>query len=210
MFTTFIKNIIIKNRVYQVYFREMISASELRAKMVILLDGEPYRVIAAEYKKGTAKMGSMVHIKLQHIKTSNFTERRLAPEDKVEELELETRELEYLYTDGKDFYFMDSQSYEQVALAHNIVGLGEKFIKEGDIVKIEFYKDTPVQLVLPPTIGVKVKSAGAGKRGESDATYKVVTLENNMEVMVPQFIKEGDVVLIETATGRYVGRQTQK
>jgi elongation factor P len=188
----------------------MISAAELRAKMVVLIDAEPYRVIAAEYKKGTAKMGGMVHIKLQHLKTSNFTEKRLAPEDKVEELELETKEMEYLYTDGKEFYFMEPETYEQISLSHEVIGIGEKFIKEGDKVKIEFYKDTPVQLVLPPTIPIKVTAAGAGKRGESDATYKSVTLENNMEVMVPQFIKEGDIVLIETSTGRYVGRQTQK
>lgn len=185
----------------------MILASEIRSGMIIRLDnGELYKVITAEFKAGTAKMGSLVHLKLQNIKTRTMTERRLHPEEKVADVSLETIAMEFSYQDGENFYFLHPETYESIGIEKSKVGAFANFLIPGTKLKIEFYEGTPVYVLIPKTVDLKVIATGAGVKGETDAAYKSAELENRLEVLVPQFIKVGDIIRIDVETRRYLER----
>lgn len=184
----------------------MISASELREGMTVKIENELLKVITVEYKAGTAKMGSSVFAKLKNIEKNNIVEKKFHPEDKIEEVNLETQEMEFIYKDEENFYFMHPQTFEQIPVSKSKIGEFEKFLKEGMKLKIEFLGENPVDVVIPKFVELKVRSTGAGIRGETDATYKSATLENDMEVLVPQFIKEGDIIRVDPVSGKYLSR----
>lgn len=188
----------------------MISASEMKPKMVIKLGGELWRVIAVENKKGTAKTGMMVFSKLKNITTGSITEYRFTPDDKLENLELEVKKMDYLYNDGKEFYFMDKDTYEQISLSKELIGPAAYFLKEGAETDVEFYNDAPIGIVFPEAIEVEVKSTGSGIKGEGENTYKTAILENGMEILVPQFISAGEKILVNVTTGEYIERLKKK
>lgn len=188
----------------------MIIASELRVNMGIKLDGELYKVIAVEAKTGTAQMSGVVHAKLKKLSTGTLTDRRFHPEEKIEDVELEQRPMEFLYSTGDEFYFMDPETYEQISLPKTAIGHLEKFLQPGMKLPIQFYEEKPVSIIFPSSAVVKVVSTGAPIRGETDSTYKSAVLENGMEIMVPLFIKVGDLVKVDVETGRYIERVTKK
>lgn len=184
----------------------MIIASDIRNGMTIKLEGVLYKVITAEYKSGTAKMGSLVHLKLKNITTGSFTERRFHPEDRIEDVELESVPMEFIYQDGDDYYFMHPTSYEQYPINKSMLGNFTKFLTPGIKLKVEFYEEQPVHVIIPNTVDIKVVATGSGVKGETDAAYKPAQLENGMEVLVPQFIKSGDTIRIDTETEKYLER----
>lgn len=184
----------------------MVLASELRSGMVVRLNNELYKVISAELKAGTAKFGSLVHTKLRHIKTHTFTEQRFHPEEKIEDVIVETVAMEFIYQDGKNFCFMHPETFDQIFIDERNLGNFGKLITPGTRLKIEFFEGNPIDVIIPKTIDVKVVSTGEGLKGEFDAAYKSAILENGIEVMVPQFIKSGDVVRIDVETKRYLER----
>jgi elongation factor P len=184
----------------------MISASDLKEGMTVKIGNELLKLITVEYRAGTAKMGSSIFCKLKNIEKNTIVEKKFHPEDKIEEVNLESQEMEFLYRDEDNFYFMHPNTYEQITISKDKIGNFEKFLKEGMKLKIEFFGDTPVDVILPKFVEVKVKSTGAGIRGETDATYKPAILENDMEILVPQFIKEGDILRIDPFTGKYLSR----
>jgi|UniRef100_A0A7C6E9D8 elongation factor P len=184
----------------------MILASEIRTGATIKLDNELYRVIEAEFKAGTAKMGSLVHLRLQNIKTRTFTDRRFHPEEKLEDVTLERVSAEFSYQNGENFYFLHPETYEPIGIEKSKIGNFERFLVPGMYLKIEFYEGMPVDIVIPKTVDLRVESTGAGVKGETDAAYKPAKLENGIEIMVPQFIKNGDIIRIEVETNKYLER----
>lgn len=184
----------------------MILASGIRNGAAIKLGNELFKVITAEFKAGTAKMGSLVHLKLQNIKTRTMTERRLHPEEKVEDIILEKMTAEFSYQDGESFYFLHPETYEPIGIERAKIANFEKFLVPGTALKIEFYEDAPIDVLIPKTVDLKVSTTGTGVKGETDVSYKSANLENGMEVMVPQFIKTGDIIRVEVETGKYLER----
>ncbi|MEO0225690.1 MAG: elongation factor P [candidate division WOR-3 bacterium] len=184
----------------------MVIAAELKTGMTIKLEKELYKVITAEFKAGTAKLGSLVNTKLRNIKTHTITERRFHPEERLEDVMLETQTMEFIYRDGTDFCFMHPESFEQVMVDWKKIGDFEKFLTTGTRLRIQFYEGVPIDVIIPETVEIKVASTGEGIKGEVDAAYKSAILENGMEIQVPQFIKSGDVIKVEVATRRYLER----
>ncbi|RKY32152.1 MAG: elongation factor P [Candidatus Omnitrophota bacterium] len=184
----------------------MVSASEIRVGQIIKLKGALWKVIEAEVKARTAQFSSHTYIKLQNLKTFHTMELRVSPEEKFEDVEVEQIEMDYLYTDGKNFYFMHPETYEQFEIPSSMIGEFKDFLKEGMKVKIEVYEGNPIGVVIPESVELKVVSTGSGIRGDSDATWKSATLENGMEILVPQFIKEGDIVKVSPRTKEYIER----
>jgi len=184
----------------------MVKASDLRNGMCIRLNGELYKVVLAEMKIGTAKLPSSVHVRMRNLQTGTQTEQRLHPEAKVEDIMVETVNLTYSYKDGDTLYFMHPTTFEQVAIPRPMVGAYEKFLADGSQLKVEFYGEQPIDAVIPPTVDVKVASTGPALHGDNDAAPKPATIENGMEVHVPQFIKTGDRIRIDVASGRYLER----
>jgi elongation factor P len=184
----------------------MVKASDLRNGMCIRLNGELYKVVLAEMKIGTAKLPSSVHVRLRNLQTGTQTEQRLHPEHKVEDITVETVNLTYSYKDGDTLYFMHPVSYEQVAIPRPMVGPFDKFIADGIRLKVEFYGEQPVDAIIPPTVDVVVASTGPALHGDVDSAPKPATIENGMEVLVPQFVKSGDRIRIDVASGHYIER----
>lgn len=184
----------------------MTKASDLRNGMCIQLNGELYKIVLAEMKIGTAKLPSSVHVRLRNLQTGTQTEQRLHPDAKLEDIVVETVALTYSYKDGDTFYFMHPETFEQVPLPRQMVGSYEKFLGDDSVLKVEFHGEHAIDVVIPPTVDVVVASTGPALHGDVDSAPKEATIENGMEVHVPQFIKTGDRIKIDTATGRYLER----
>ncbi|ODV42685.1 translation elongation factor P [Cupriavidus sp. UYMMa02A] len=184
----------------------MIEASGLKSGMVIMLDGELHSVASAGYHAGGGQQGSAVFAKVRNLKTSHVKELRLHPGDKLEEVVLDHKEMEYLYTDGSAFYFMNPDTFEQISLSSEIMGAYARFVQPNMRIPVQLYEGEPVTIAFPSAVELTIVSAPAGLHEHESATFKTATLENGMEVLVPQFIKEGDTVRIEVASGKYLER----
>ena len=194
------------NAVFDYYCIVMLLASEIRTGMAIKLDGVIYKVIATEFKAGTAKMQSVVHFKLRNIETHTFTEPRLHPEARIENVTLDTVIMEYLFHDDSDYYFMHPQTYEQIPLPKERLGNFTKFMTAGMKMKVEFLGDKPIDITLPKTVDLKIVATGSGVKSDHGTAFKPAELENGMEIAVPQFIKAGDTIRLDAETEQYFER----
>lgn len=185
-------------------------ATEVKNGEIIIIEGVPYKVISAEKHAGTAKMGSAVHMKLKNIKTGSETERRFRPEEKIENAMVERKNMEYIYDEGENYYFMDQSTFEQIPIHKNILGPITKFIQPNTVLPVEFYNGEPINVLFPETVTLKVTTTGSGVKGDSDAVWKSAVLENGMEINVPPFIEVGDTVKVNVYTGQYVERVKEK
>lgn len=184
----------------------MIESSGLKAGMVILLDGELHSVASAGHHAGGGQQAGAVFVKLRHLKTGHIKELRLHLSDRLEDVVLEHKVMEYLYTDGVAFYFMNPDTFDQISLPTKAIGAYEKFLQPNMRIPVQLYEGEPVNIAFPPQVELAVVSTPPGLREHESSTFKSATLDNGMEVLVPQFIKEGDTVRIDTATGKYVER----
>lgn len=191
----------------------MVEASGLKPGVVVMLEGELHSVATAGYHAGGGQQGSAVFARVKNLKTGHIRELRLHPSDRLEEVALDHKEMEFLYTDGVAFYFMDPDTFEQISLPSEIIGAYEKFLQPNMRIPVALYEGAPVNIAFPQAIELSVVSAPPGVHDHATSTFKAATLENGMEVLVPQFIKEGDTVRIEVASGKYmerIRRQTRK
>lgn len=181
-------------------------ASELRPGATVRLEGDLFRVVEAVRHIGSAQQKGLVYLKMRNLRTGALVERRLRPDEEVQEVDLERRPMEYLYTDGEAFYFMDLETYDQVAIPAKMIGELEVFLQPNQRVPVEFYQGNPVAVVFPDTVDLKVVSTAPAIRDKESHVYKPAILENGLEVLVPQFIGEGDIVRINVYTREYVDR----
>lgn len=182
-------------------------ATDLRAGMAIRLAGELFRVLEAKFHAGAGQMKGFMQARLQSLKTGNITDRRFRPEERVEEVELSRQEMEYLYDDGDRCVFMHPETFEQVFLNRESLGPFTRFIQPNQRLQLEFLDDTPVGIVYPRTVDLRVAQTAEPLHTTQDTNvFKEAVLENGLEVLVPQFIRQGDVVRIEVQTGKYVDR----
>ncbi len=184
----------------------MVSASELRPGMVIKIEGDPCYVTAADYHIGQGKMPGSVHAKLRDMLKGTTKELRFRPEERLEETVLEKQEMEFLYSDAEAATFMNPQTFDQISIPLEIIGPGHAFLKSEMTVPVEFYEGRPVSVLMPETVELTVQTTAPPVHQQQDSVYKSATLENGMEVMVPQFIAPGEVVRIQVATGKYLDR----
>ena len=184
----------------------MTKASDLRTGMCLKLGNDIHRILLAEMKVGTAKLPSSVHVRLQNLHSGTQTEQRLHPEAKVEDISVETVTMEYSYSDAEALYLMNPVSFEQVAVPRRMFGNYEKFLGAGSKVRVEFYGEEPIAVAIPKTADAVVAQTGAPIHGDIDSAPKEATLENGLEIHVPQFIKTGDKVRVEIESGKYLER----
>jgi elongation factor P len=184
----------------------MVLASQLRPGTVLRIGDDLFRVVESEHHVGQGKMPGSVHAKLQHVEKGTFKEVRWRPEEKLEDTTLEKRGMEFLFGDADTATFMDPESFEQITLPLEAIGPAQKFLKPEMEIPVEFVEGRPVSIVFPPAVELKVAATAAPVHQQQDNTYKYATLENGMEVMVPQFIKPGEIVRVEVATGKYMDR----
>ncbi|MCS7206465.1 MAG: elongation factor P [Dehalococcoidia bacterium] len=183
---------------------ETISYSDLRRGTVIELDGEPYQVV--EWKHVIMQQRTPVlSLKLRHLKTGRVLERNLPGYTRLVLAEVETRESQYLYYDGHNYVFMDTETYDQFPLTADQVGEGVQYMKEGLPVKIVYYRGQPVALELPNFVELKVTETSPAFKGDTaQSGRKPATLETGAVVKVPMHVKVGDIIKVDTRTGEYI------
>src|SRR6266699_5492372 len=184
----------------------MVLASQLRPGVVLKMGDDLLKVVESTYHVGQGKMPGSVHTKLRDVRKGTFKEWRWRPEEKLDDTNLEKLEMEFLYNDTDSATFMSPITFEQVSIPLEAIGPATRFLKPEMKVPVEFYQGEPVSIIFPEIVEVKVETTAHPVHQQQDNTYKYATLENGLEVMVPQFIKPGEVVRIEVGSGKYVDR----
>lgn len=187
----------------------MLTATEIRVGNVLKFEGVACKVIFHEIR-GTGKFGKTVHLKLKRLTDGHLVEKSLRAEEKAEDVETRHVKLQYLYRDGEQFVFMNNETYEQFPIPSRAIGRQEIFLKENSEVSAIFIGDQPVTIEFPRVVELKVVSAPPGVKGQADTTFKEVELENGLKILVPQFIKEGEGVRVNTEDFSYLDRITTK
>ncbi len=184
----------------------MLSLNEIKIGKIIELMGEPYLVIRADHHK-MGRAGAVLKTKLRNLSNDNVLDKTFQGNDKVAEAVTQTKQVNYLYKDKDNAYFMDNETYEQFSIALEQIGDKIKYMRDGIDVDILYFQDKPVAVNLPIKIELKVISAPPGVKGNSAGSVtKTVTLETGIEVNVPMFINQGDMIRVNTDTGEYVER----
>lgn len=182
------------------------SLNSIRVGVRVLVNEEPCQVISANFMRCQQRKPVM-QTKLRNLINGKVVEISFKPGDRIQEADLEKKHADYLYSDDRGIYFMDSESYEQVAVDPEILGEQKKLLKEGTQVEVLYFGEQPISVNLPPKIDLKVTSAPPGIRGDSSGNVtKQITLETGLTINAPLFIKEGDSVRINTDTMEYVER----
>jgi elongation factor P len=187
----------------------LIAANELKRKLLIEVEGQPYVVLDVFFASPTARgAATMVRTKLRHLLTDAVLEKSFRSSEKFGEPDVELAPASFLYRDVDGFHFMDEKSYEQFMFSTEAVGSDVGYLKEGVTLEVLRYNGAPVSLQLPQYVDLAVASSELGLRGDTAAggSTKQATLETGLAVRVPLFIKEGEVVRVNTQTGEVTGR----
>jgi len=184
----------------------MFTAAELQEGMVIRVEGQIYRVLEAESKAGAAKLGGVVKTKLSNVRSGHVWEPHFRPQERLEEVHLERRTLEFVFAEGDTCTFMSPQNFEQLEMPVAVLGTAEKFLQSGMQLPVEFFEGEPLRVVFPEVAEVRVAETTPPMHAQQETAWKEATLENGLSVQVPMFIGPGEVVRVEVRTGRYVER----
>ncbi|MCA8938575.1 MAG: elongation factor P [Planctomycetes bacterium] len=184
----------------------MIKATEMRKGMVIKVDDRLVRI--TDYTHITpGNLRGIVHIKYKDIQTGSGGQKRLRPEDKLDTVFLDKRQMEYLYEDQGGYVFMDQETYEQPTIAREMLEELMPYILPNSTVDILFYEGEPVTIELPPAVVMTVQETEPAVRGDTvQNVVKPATTETGLAIKVPNHIKEGDKVKVDTRTGDFMER----
>ena len=184
----------------------MIPASQIRTGMAIRYQDQPYKVLAADYHPGQGKMGGANHVRLRNLTTGTVWEHSLRAELRVEELPVERQTLEFLYQDGDDCVFMNTENYEQVTVPSAVIGDKVRFVDNGTRLPVEFVNGLPISVVFPDVIDIRIADTAPPLHGQPDGTWKPARFDNGVEIMVPPFVKTGDTIRLNLETMKYMDR----
>ena len=184
----------------------MIQATQLRRGNTILHNGELFQVV--DYQHITpGNWRGMVQTKLRNLRTGSIIDHRFRSEDRVERAILDEREMEYLYNDGTDYYFMDTQNYEQIHFNEEVLGDTVNYLVANAKIHVEFYEGKALGVELPATVDLRVTQTEPGMPSATVSNVlKPATLETGLVVQVPHFIQEGELIRVDTAEGKYLER----
>lgn len=182
------------------------STNEFKGGLKVMLDGDPATIVENEFVK-PGKGQAFNRVKLKNLKTGKTIERTFKSGDSIEAADIIETEMQYLYNDGEDWYFMDPESFEQVNADAATVGDSKQWLKEQDICNIILHDGLPIQVLPPNHVELKVVETDPGLRGDTaTGGTKPATLETGAVVKVPLFIEEGEVLRCDTRTGEYLSR----
>lgn len=174
--------------------------------MVILYEGTPHRVLEFQHR-APGKGAAFVRVLLRNLETGSSYEHRFASGDSVERAIVDRREMEYLYHDGNLYHFMDTKTYEQFPLNEEFLDNYKNYIKEGQIVEVEFYDHRPIGIETPSSVELKVVETEPELKGATASNSpKPAKLETGVTVHVPPFIKQGDLIRVDPEEGKYLER----
>jgi elongation factor P len=181
-------------------------ATRLRKGNLIKHNGELFRVLEVQHVT-PGNLRGFVRAKMRNMRNQSLLDHRFRSEDTVERAALDEREMQYLYSDGADYCFMDTTSYEQIHLSEESLGDSVQYLLPESTIRVEFYEGQPVGIELPATVDLKVSETVPGIKGATaNAQVKPATLETGLVVSVPAFVNTGDVIRVNTETGEYLSR----
>jgi elongation factor P len=184
----------------------MIAATKLRRGMVVKKDGELFTVFSALHKT-PGNLRGFVQAKLRNLRSGSMVDHRFRSVDMVEKVSLEEQEMDYLYKDGNDYYFMNTETYEQTHLNESVLGEGVMYLTPNIKIKVEFYENSPIGIELPATVDMVVIETEPGlKSATASNVNKPAKMETGLVVQVPPFIDAGEKIRIDTEEGKYLER----
>lgn len=184
----------------------MISAGDFRNGATFEMEGQVWQIIEFQHVK-PGKGAAFVRTKIRNVIGGAVIERTFSPTDKFPTAHIDRKEMQYSYTDGDLFYFMDNDTFELVPISQDILPENFKFIKENENCRVLSYKGSIFGLELPTTVVLQVTQTDPGFAGNTATnTTKPATVETGAEVKVPLFIEEGEMIIIDTRTGEYSSR----
>ncbi len=183
-----------------------LSINEIKSGVTILVDGDVYIVIDTQHVK-PGKGAAFVRAKLKNPKNGSIQEKTFRGDEKIEAAFVEERKLQYLYKSGSMYHFMDQDNYEEVAIAEDVLGEKQKFLKDNLDVSGYFYKNEVLNVNLPNFIEVEITHTEPGIKGDTAKSgTKPATIETGAAIQVPLFVNTGDRIKVDTRTGEYVER----
>lgn len=185
------------------------NANDLRPGMVINHNGELFSIHKAEHRT-PGNLRAFVQARMRNLRTGAMIDHRFRSEDNVERAVIDEVDMQYLYSDGDMFYFMNTSTYEQFHLPKDVVGDRAQYMMPDVILKIDFYEGRPIDISLPATVDLKVVETEPGIKGASATNVtKAAKMETGLVVQVPPFIDEGEILKIDTSNGNYLARSSQ-
>jgi elongation factor P len=183
-----------------------IPATRLRKGYLILHGGQLCRLLEVQHVT-PGNLRGFVRAKMRNLRNQSLIDHRFRSEDVVERAALDEREMQYLYSDGSDYYFMDTSNFEQIHLSEESLGDSVNYLLPESTIRVEFHDGQPVGIELPVTVDLKVTDTVPGIKGATaSAQVKPATLETGLVVNVPAFVNTGDVIRVNTETGEYLSR----
>lgn len=184
----------------------MASVNEINKESVLMFKEEPHIVVEFQHVN-PGKGGSFVRTRLKNARTGKVVDNTYRAAESVDFVDLERRNLQYTYNDAKNWYFMDQSTFEEIFIPKEVLAEKANYLKEGQEISGFFYEGACLNVVLPKKMVLKVTEAFDAVRGDSSGNItKEVTLETGYKIKAPMFIKEGDLISINTDTGEYVER----
>jgi len=184
----------------------LINAIDLRKGLMIKIDGELYTVSSYHHVtpgKGRAHM----QVSIKSLKQGNVIQKRYRSSDKVEDVYLDHRDMEYLYQEGDNYCFMDTETYEQVFLSKDVLGETMSYVAPNAKVTVSLYENKAIGIELPSSVTLKIIETDPGSKGDTVTNvFKPAKLETGFVIKVPLFINTGEIVKIDTRTGEFIGR----
>ncbi|MCB9114268.1 MAG: elongation factor P [Caldilineaceae bacterium] len=187
----------------------MAEVQTLRKGNIYEEDGQLWRVLEFQHIK-VARGGATIRLKLRNVRTESTVEKTYSNGTRVNDVELDKADVQYLYNDGQFYHFMNTETFEQLALGPDVMEDVKDFLLENEIISLESYDGEPLSLKLPTAVDLRVVWAEAAIAGDTaNSPTKQVELETGLRVQVPMFVQEGDVIRVDTRDGSYVTRVKQ-
>ena len=184
----------------------MISAGDFRNGVTIELEGNIFQIIEFQHVK-PGKGAAFVRTKLKNIKSGGVVEKTFRPTEKCPTARIDRKDMQYLYNDGDLFYFMDNESYEQIAIAKDAIGDALKFVKENEMCKVCSHNGNVFAVEAPLFVELMITETEPGFKGDTaTGATKPAIVETGAQVKVPLFVNQGEVIKIDTRTGEYLSR----
>ncbi len=188
----------------------MVDATQLRKGMVIVMNGLLYRVMEMQLIT-PGRWKAMVQTKLRNVKEGSQMEYRFRSEERIEQAYLEEVEMEFLYQQAGEYFFMNLENFETVKLESEAIGEGVGFLMPNIVIKVQLFENKPIGVSLPNSVDMKVVSTEPSlKDATRSAVNKPATMETGIVITVPQFIKEGDFIRVDTRDSKYLERVKTK
>jgi elongation factor P len=184
-----------------------LSITDLKKGVVFELDGVPYKVLSYN-QKVIGRGGSIVNIRIKSLLDGKVLDKALKGSEQIDNADIRNKDAQFLYSDNDNFYFMNNEDFEQFTVSADLIEDQKYFLRENDIVQVQLFNDSPINITLPKNITLKVTYTEDVVKGDTATNLlKDATLETGLVIKVPPFINRGDIVKVDTRTNQYIERQ---